>query len=525
MTERDIKDNSDKTTSNESSSEKTSSSAYNKLKQRGVDIVPTREERLGTTIAYGGSCQSLLRDCNRKCPKHQERSFSQSGPCDEMMPLLNSAMINGNVVIAHSPAGCPSMIDAVYLLNKIGRLSRSQPIEPISFISTNLSENDVVFGGATELGKAIVEADSRHHPNLITVITSCASGIIGDNVEAVVNAVQPEVKASVVPMRCEGFRSGAVATGYDAFLYALLRVIQKPEKKRKNTVLIVDPLTIDRKNEVEIERLLSKVGISVQWFPLFQDFETVKRASEVTGASTLCNLMSNFFLRALDEKYDVPFAEPPMPVGIEYTGWWLRDVAKLFGKQDEIEKVIAEEEARVRPKLDEIRKVVEGKRVYVGFNLARSVGVQSLLLELGMETAVTTGFEYSDDYGQAPLENLAKRSKEFLVQIGNFQQFEWTNLFHREKPDLLVGGQEHSGWALRDGIPVTALLPDTFYIGYEGAVSFAKEITKTLRNPSYANNISKRVKQPYKEIWYSQDPFKYIEEKEIGVETQGSDKQ
>lgn len=28
--------------------------------------------------------------------------------------LLNSAMINENVVIAHSPAGCPSMIDAVY---------------------------------------------------------------------------------------------------------------------------------------------------------------------------------------------------------------------------------------------------------------------------------------------------------------------------------------------------------------------------------------------------------------------------
>ena len=85
----------------------------------------------------------------------------------------------------------------------------------------------------------------------------------------------------------------------------------------------------------------------------------------------------------------------------------------------------------------------------MGFNLARSVGIQSLLQELGMETAVTTGFEYSDDYGQAPLENLARRSKNFLVQIGNFQQFEWTNLFHTERPDILVGGQEHSGWALR----------------------------------------------------------------------------
>jgi nitrogenase molybdenum-iron protein alpha chain len=485
-----------------------------KLRQKGLDIVPTREERLGTIIAYGGSCQGLLKGCSGKCRKHQERSFSQSGPCDEMMPLLNSAMINGNVVIAHSPAGCPSMIDAVYLLNKIGRLARGQPLEPLRFISTNLSENDVVFGGATELGKTILEAEARYHPHLITVITSCASGIIGDNIEAVVSAIQPQVKAAIVPMRCEGFRSGAVATGYDAFLYALLRVIDKPQKKKENTILIVNPLTIDRKNEVEIERLLSKVGIAVQWFPLFQDFERIKDASEVTGASTLCNLMSNFFLRALDEKYGVPFAEPPMPVGIEFTGWWLRDVAKLFGKEEEMENVIAEEEARVRPQLDEIRKKVEGKRAYVGFNLARSVGIQSLLQELGMETAVTTGFEYSDDYGQAPLENLARRSKNFLVQIGNFQQFEWTNLFHSEKPDILVGGQEHSGWALRDGIPVTAVLPDTFYIGYDGALTFARDIAKSLRNPSYAYNISQRVKQPYKESWYSENPFKYIVEGE-----------
>jgi nitrogenase molybdenum-iron protein alpha chain len=493
-----------------STEENPSPAIHGKLKQKGLDIVPTREERLGTIIAYGGSCQGLLKGCGRKCRKHQERSFSQSGPCDEMMPLLNSAMINGNVIIAHSPAGCPSMIDAVYLLNKIGRLARGQPLEPLRFISTNLSENDVVFGGATELGKAILEADRRYHPNLITVITSCASGIIGDNIEAVVNALQPEVKAAIVPMRCEGFRSGAVATGYDAFLYALLRVIEKPEKKKENAILIVNPLTIDRKNEVEIERLLSKVGISVQWFPLFQDFENIKKASEATGASTLCNLMSNFFLRALEEKYSVPFTEPPMPVGIEFTGWWLRDVAKLFGKEKEMEKVIAEEEAKIKPRLDKIRKQVEGNRAYVGFNLARSVGIQSLLQELGMETAVTTGFEYSDDYGQAPLENLARRSKNFLVQIGNFQQFEWTNLFHSEKPDILIGGQEHSGWALRDGIPVTAVLPDTFYIGYEGALVFARDIAKSLRNPSYAKNITKRVKQPYKESWYSQNPFKYI---------------
>lgn len=475
------------------------------------NLVPTREERLGTICAFGGSGKELAQCAKKGCLKNRDRSFSQSSACDEMMPLLNAAMIQDNVVIAHSPVGCSSMIPGVLLIHKTERAQRGQPIDTVKTISTNFGENEVVYGGTAELEKAILEAEQRYHPKLITVISSCTSGIIGENLEGVINTVQPKINAVIVPMQCEGFRSGAVATGYDTFLCALMRAIEPPKQKKKDTLLIVNPLTISRVNEVEIERILGKVGIKVQFFPLFTDTANIKNASEVTGASTLCNLMSNLFLINMEKKYGIPFVEPPMPVGIEFTNWWLRDTAKLFGKEKQAEKVISEEEARVAPKLKELKAKLKGKRAFVGFNLARSLAIQSLIEELGMETAVTTGLEYSDAYGLKPLENLNRRTKkDFTLQIGNFQHFEWVSLLAKEKPDILVGGIEYCSSAIRQGIPVAPVLPGTFYAGYDGAVNFGNEIARSLKNPSFAKKLSEKIELPYRKSWYSENTFKYI---------------
>jgi nitrogenase molybdenum-iron protein alpha chain len=346
---------------------------------------------------------------------------------------------------------------------------------------------------------------------VITIITSCASGIIGDDVEAVVSNVQPQVKATLIPIQCEGFKSGAVATGYDAFLSALLRVIDQPVRKRQETVLLINPLSISRPNEVEIERLLGKAGLKVQWFPLFTDIANVRNAAGVGGASTLCNLMSNYFFEQFESRYNVPSTSPPMPVGVEFTDLWLRGVGKMMHVEDRIEQIIAEERARVKPQLDEIREKVRGKRAYVGFNLEKSLALQSLLTELEIETVVSTGFEYSDNYGKAPLENLnARCGGKFTLHIGNFQHFEWANLFHRSKPDLLVGGLELGGWALRQGVPVAPVLPHTFFLGYDGAVNYGREILKALRNTSYSSNLAKHVKMPYRNNWFNESTHKYI---------------
>jgi nitrogenase molybdenum-iron protein alpha chain len=183
----------------------------------------------------------------------------------------------------------------------------------------------------------------------------------------------------------------------------------------------------------------------------------------------------------------------------------------MMGVSDRVEEVIAAERAAIEPQLAEIREKVRGKRAYVGFNLEKSLSLQSLLTELEMVTVVSTGFEYSDAYGKAAIENLNSRcGGKYTLHIGNFQHFEWANLFHREKPDLLVGGLELGGWALRQGIPVAPVLPHTFFLGYGGALSCGKDIVNSLRNASFSANLGRHVKLPYRQGWYESSPLAYI---------------
>jgi nitrogenase molybdenum-iron protein alpha chain len=479
------------------------------------NTIPTRENRLNTITAYVGSGNEIEGKARGGCLLQQDRRFSQSAACAEMMPLCNSSLIDGNVVIAHSPVGCSGMLNLINLVGKAGRLMRGMPAQNAKGISTNLSEHDVVYGGGEELEKAILEAEERYSPPAITIITSCASGIIGDDVDSIVKGMQHRVKATLIPMQCEGFRSGVVSTGYDAFLSALLQVIDPPKKKRKDTLLLINPLSISRPNEVEIERLLAVLGLKAQWFPLFTDFENVRNAAETAGVASLCSLMSNYFFKQFKDKFDVPFVEPPMPVGLEFTDWWLRDVGKMLGIEDKVEQLIESEHARVKPQIEELKAQLQGKRAYIGFNLEKSLSLQSLLIELGIETVVSTGFEYSDAYGLDRLENLNKRcSGNYTLHIGNFQHFEWAHLFNREKPDMLVGGLELGGAALRQGVPVAPVLPGTFYLGYDGAVNYGKEIVKSLRNTAYSRNLAERVKLPYRKNWFKQKTHKYIGRRE-----------
>lgn len=63
--------------------------------------------------------------------------------------------------------------------------SRGYAVESIKSLSSNLQEKDTVYGGGVKLKKAIKEAYKRVNPKAIFIMTSCVSGIIGDDIESI----------------------------------------------------------------------------------------------------------------------------------------------------------------------------------------------------------------------------------------------------------------------------------------------------------------------------------------------------
>ena len=126
---------------------------------------------------------------------------SHTRPCKFWTATKILSGIKNAIVISHGPSGCAYGVKRAYKLTN-SRNSGS-PYEPV--VTTNMSEKAVIFGGEKELAGAIREVDEKYHPDAIVVATSCASGIIGDCVDDVVNKARSEIDAEIMTIHCEGF--------------------------------------------------------------------------------------------------------------------------------------------------------------------------------------------------------------------------------------------------------------------------------------------------------------------------------
>lgn len=478
--------------------------------------VPIREDRLDTTIAFGGKASELVDLTHRKCIKAQERSFSQTTFCQEWLAMITLGTIKDTVLIVHAPVGCISSLSCISIFNRFGQILRGQVPQTGKWISTNLNDADAIHGGEEKLQKAILEAEKRHSPKAIFVYTSCVAGIIGEDIDAIIRTIQPEVNAKVIPVYCDGFKSKVWATGYDgSFQGALNHLIEEPKKKQEDLVNVINPITFGRTDEVEVERLLNRIGLRANFIPNFNTVEAIGQSSEAALTSSLCTTFSEYFGKELKERFDVPYTKKLMPLGLDNTDEWLREIAGFLNKEDEVEVVIKEERERIQPKVDELREKLEGKTAFVSAGQSRAVGIPNLLADLGIKIVGLTAYHY-DEVIFDSFADLQKRCGDFCTNIANVQPFEQTNILHREKPDLYFGHMGESVWATKEGIP-TAMVFNLAHLftGYNGVLAFGSRILNIVNNPSFSKKLSKHVKPLYRDSWYDSNPFKY--QKEEGV--------
>lgn len=478
--------------------------------------VPIREARLDTTIAFGGKASELVDLTHRKCIKAQERGFSQTTFCQEWLAMITLGTIKDTVIIVHAPVGCISSLSCISIFNRFGQILRGQGPETGKWISTNLNDADAIHGGEEQLKKAILEAERRHSPKAIFIYSSCVAGIIGEDIDAIIRTVQPEVNAKVIPVYCDGFKSKVWATGYDgSFQGALNHLIEEPKKKQEDLVNVINPITFGSADEVEVERLLNKIGLRPNFIPNFNTVEALGQASEAALTSSLCTTFSEYLGKELKERFDVPYTKKLMPLGLDVTDEWLREIAGFLNKEDEAEEVIKAERERIQPKVDELREKLEGKTAFVSAGQSRAIGIPNLLADLGVELVGLTAYHY-DEVIFDSFEDLQKRCGDFCTNIANVQPFEQINILNREQPDFYFGHMGESVWATKLGIP-TAMVFNLahLFVGYNGVVAFGSRILNLLNNPSFSKKLSKHQKPVYRESWFSENPFKY--QKEEGV--------
>lgn len=490
-------------------------------------VFPSREERLNAGNAFGGKVCDLVKHSQHSCMVNKSRSFSQTCNCQMGMALGIVMTFPGTALLLHGPVGCGSQLHGSVSYRESGFTARGEKHPPLIWASSGLEESDVINGGEKKLEEAILKMDGIHRPHAIIILTTCSPSIIGDDADEIVIRLQKQVAAKLILMHCEGFKTKIAASGYDAVYHGIARSLELESEERreihtddtvrmareyekKRTVNLFNLFSIGRTDELELQRLLEILGLKVKFYPDFAHPDEFRVLTDAALNVSICPTHDDYFLKFLDEKFNMPYIIGSMPIGIRNSGEWLREIAAFFGLEQQAERVIETETAALGKALKFWQSRLQGKRVFVSGGEIRAAVTAELVKELGCKIAGVRGHHY-DPFGDKAYARLLEDDPELEVNIATTQVFELVNMLSRTKPDLLLGHAGSNVWAGKLGIPSVPIFSQTqYYLGYKGVYEIARRMVKVLSNTAFQRNLQHNLPLPFKQDWYEQDPFNYI---------------
>ena len=228
--------------------------------------------------------------------------------------------IRRSAILVHGPKGC------VYHINYIMGMRGDRPS---AIYTTSLDEQDVIFGAEGKLTTAIEELDRRLSPDLIFVLSCCASSIIGEDVESACRAARS--RARVIGFPSGGFE-GDHHTAYGETLARLADELTRPTgTPRPATVNLVGMLR-GGPDLRELKRVLSLAGIGVLGV-LSADatLGDLERLGDAALNIVVCEPAGRAPAELLEQKFGTPFIIEEFPIGARAAGTFLGHVASALG--------------------------------------------------------------------------------------------------------------------------------------------------------------------------------------------------
>lgn len=437
---------------------------------------------------------------------------SHTRPCKFWTATKILSGIRNSVVIAHGPSGCAYGVKQSYKLTN----SRNSGAPYEAVVSTSLDQKYIIYGGEKGLKGAIKEVDKKYHPDAIFVATSCATGIIGDNVDSIVEKIKDEVKAEIMPIHCEGF-AGEYRSGFDLVFKQIVKLMDSPTKELKaelaHSVNIVGGKMGPERTEVdtdvkELVRLLEGMGVKINSVIAGNcTLEEIKKAPSVAVNCTLCLDLGYAIGTAMLEEYGTPLNSTILPYGISATEKWIRGAAKELKMEKEAEALIKKEYDEIKEEFEETKKFLEGKLAIVeGHDAIKSLSIAHMLeRDFGMRAVIFNFHPWSTEARETSIDYLLETGldPEVLITKGTiaFGKYESMRQTEEELLAFLGGLKDDSvvyfGSSLSfPSIPLVDLnaILNRPRFGFKGALKVAKCI-KTALEYSFRprSSLSKRM--------------------------------
>jgi nitrogenase molybdenum-cofactor synthesis protein NifE len=433
------------------------------------------------------NCETHDKGAPKFCKKSEpgegtERSCAYDGARVVLMPITDV------IHLVHGPIAC-----AGNSWDNRGARSSDSQLYRRGF-TTEMLENDVIFGGEKKLYKAILDLAGRYkdQARAIFVYATCVTAMTGDDVEAVCTAASEKVAIPIIPVNTPGFigdkNIGNRLAGEILFKY-VIGTTEPP-------VLGEYPINLIGEYNIAgdlwgILPLFDRLGIQIlSCFSGDAKFEELRYAHRAKLNIIICSKSLTNLAKKMQKAYGMPYLEESF-YGMTDTAKALRDIARELDNivnglekrvmQDRVERLIEEEEGKCRAAIAPYRARLEGKTAVLFTGGVKTWSMVNSLSELGVQilAAGTQNSTLEDFYRMKGLMHKDAQIIEDTSTAGLLA------VMREKMADLIVAGGKTKFLALKTKTPFLDINHGRThpYAGYEGMVTFAKQLDMTVNNP------------------------------------------
>jgi len=452
------------------------------------------------------------------------------------------------VNIVHGPIGC-----SFYAWLTRRNQTRPPTPEAENYIpycfSTDMQDENIIFGGEKKLKAAIQEAYDLFHPKAIAIFSTCPVGLIGDDVHAVSREMKEKLGINVFGFSCEGYKGVSQSAGHHIANNQVFRHVvgldDTPHPEAKFKINLLGEYNIGG-DSFELEDLFERCGIKlVATFSGNSTYDKFANSHTADLNVITCHRSINYVAEMMEKKFGIPWIKVNF-VGARSSAKSLRKIAQYFQDPElsaRVEAVIAEEMPAVEAAAAEVVPRTTGKLAMLFVGGSRAHHYQELFNELGMRTVVA-GYEFAhrDDYeGRRVLPSIkvdadSRNIEEIQVEpdptrfqprktavqlqqlkdegyefkhyegmmaemaqgslvIDDISHYESEKIIELYKPDVFCAGIKEKFVVEKMGIPCKQLHSYDYggpYTGFRGAVNFYREIDRMVNT-----KVWKYIKAPW----------------------------